>query len=79
MYILDNISVVRNALLLFPTRHLYDGRIYWYTVLNHEGTGIVRREGSVCEEIYFLKWVLGFINLELARTLAKAQCNMFKT
>ena len=52
---MDNISVVRNALLLFSTRHLYDGRIYWYTVLNHGGTGIVRREGSVCEEIYFLK------------------------
>ena len=55
MYIFDNISVVGNALLLFPTRHLYDGRIYWYTMLRHGGTGIVRRERSVCEETYFFE------------------------
>lgn len=63
MYILDNIAVVCNA-LLFPTRHLHDGRICLYTRLSHWGTGIVRKEGSVCDEIYFLKWVLELVNLE---------------
>ena len=31
------------------------------------------------KKLIFLKWVLELINLELARTLAKAQCNMFET
>lgn len=49
-----------NAFLLFPTTHLHGGGICSNIVWSNEGTGILRKQGSVCEGIYFLKWVLQY-------------------